>query len=197
MMRNKLVFFVFIVVIFIFSHPGIGEGNPSEPLIIPDEAIRLRILANSDTPFDQEIKLRIRDKVNEQITTWVEHLTDIDAARQLISNNTDAIEQTIEGTLRLYNVTYDFQVSYQDNVSFPDKTYGKFHYPAGEYEAVLITLGSGKGKNWWCVLFPPLCFLDFATEAEAANKPLDETDTVDEEVKVKFFLWDWLVNLFA
>ncbi|HEY4600789.1 MAG TPA: stage II sporulation protein R [Cerasibacillus sp.] len=195
-MRNKLVFFVFIIVFLIFSHPGVGEGNPSEPLIIPDEAIRLRILANSDTPFDQEIKLHIRDEVNEQISTWVEHLTDLEAARQLISNNIDAIEQTIENTLRQYNVTYDFQVSYQEKVLFPDKTYGNIHYPAGEYEAVLITLGSGEGKNWWCVLFPPLCFLDFATEVEAATEPLDEAETEDEEVEVKFFLLDWLVNLF-
>mgnify|MGYP001191698981 CR=1 FL=1 len=195
MMRNKRVLFIFIVMIFIISQPSIGEGNPSERLIIPDEAIRLRILANSDTQIDQEMKLHIRDQVNEQISTWVEHLTDIEAARQVISSQIDEIEQTIDMTLKQHDVTYDFQVSYQENVLFPDKTYGNIHYPAGEYEAILITLGSGEGKNWWCVLFPPLCFLDFATEVEAATDSQEQTET--EEVEVKFFLWDWLVNLFA
>ena len=73
----------------------------------------------------------------------------------------------------------DYSVEYGKNITFPAKLYGSFLYPAGEYEAILITLGEGNGSNWWCVLFPPLCFLDFSggtTVAEAAD-----TDTVVEE----------------
>ncbi|WP_090871879.1 stage II sporulation protein R [Oceanobacillus limi] len=198
---KKLVFFVFIFFIIFLSMPAKGQGNQTEEQldyqVIPDEAIRLRILANSDQDDDQQIKRIVRDNVNEEINEWVADLTDIDEARQLIENNIPEIKDIVKETLANEGEERDFDVEYGSNVSFPTKLYGEYLYPAGEYEAVLITLGEGKGANWWCVLFPPLCFLDFgdgASVAEASDEEIEEPEEnqeEEEEVEVKFFLFDW------
>ncbi|MUK89638.1 stage II sporulation protein R [Ornithinibacillus sp. L9] len=196
---KKLVFFVFIFFIIFLSMPAKGQGNGSEMdyQVIPDDAIRLRILANSDQDEDQKLKHQVRDNVNAEITKWVEHMTDINEARELIASKVPEIEEIVDQTLEDAGEKRDFDVEYGKNVSFPTKLYGNYLYPAGEYEAVLITLGEGQGANWWCVLFPPLCFLDFGdgiSVAEASAEELDEPEEEEEEepVKVKFFLFEWL-----
>lgn len=160
-----------------------------EVTVIPGEAIRLRILANSNDTRDQEVKHKVRNAVNEEITEWVRDLTSIDAARRIISERIEHIEQIVEDVLQAEGMAYTAKVEFT-RVPFPTKLYGNFLYPAGEYEAVLITLGAGTGTNWWCVLFPPLCFLDFSTGSavspgfENDEEESDETFTVlDEENK--------------
>ncbi|WP_373896308.1 stage II sporulation protein R [Virgibacillus sp. CBA3643] len=195
---KKLVFFAFIFFLFFFTFPNIGVSEQSDSdseydvEVIPDEAIRLRILANSDSEEDQELKRVVRDQVNEEITEWVAHITDIDEARELIESRIPKIEAIIEDTLQEENADNDFDVEYGSNVSFPMKLYGPYLYPAGEYEAVLITIGEGQGENWWCVLFPPLCFLDFESGTSVAAEETDETEEEEaEEAEVKFFLFEW------
>jgi stage II sporulation protein R len=198
---KKLVFFAFILIILFFSMPMIGSGkqyiDEDEYQVIPDEAIRLRILANSDNEEDQELKREVRDAVNAKITKWVEPIADIDEARELIQDRLPEIEETIAAVLQEENNTDAFQVEYGKNVTFPVKLYGDFLYPAGEYEAVLITLGEGEGANWWCVLFPPLCFLDFGDGTSVAEASTDGEmeeleDPEPEKAEVKFFLFEWL-----
>lgn len=198
---KKLVFFAFIFIILFFSMPMIGtsqQGFSEEDYqVIPDDAIRLRILANSDNEADQQLKRKVRDHVNEKITNWVEHIADIDEARELIQDRLPEIEATIAEVLTEENSTDDFQVEYGEEVTFPVKLYGDFLYPAGEYEAVLITIGEGEGANWWCVLFPPLCFLDFSNGTSVAEASTDEVEEIEEEedveeAEVKFFLFEWL-----
>ena len=198
---KKLVFFAFIFFILFFTQPIKGVGQHIEPTddyqVIPDDAIRLRILANSDTEVDQDLKRLVRDRVNEQITVWVQDIDEIEEARALIQKRIPDIEAIIAQVLKEENANNEFEVEYGKNISFPTKLYGSYLYPAGEYEAVLITLGEGKGANWWCVLFPPLCFLDFSngTSVAAADTDEFERDELEEEeeepVKVKFFLFEW------
>lgn len=162
--------------------------------LIPDEAIRLRILANSDSMNDQQLKYDVRDAVNKQISRWVAQVDDIHVARKIIEKNIHQVEQIVKQTISEANDSQSTNVQYQSNVTFPEKTYGHYVYPAGEYEAVLITLGEGKGENWWCVLFPPLCFLDFSNESSVteASEQDDRQDEEEEPVKVEFFLLNWL-----
>jgi stage II sporulation protein R len=204
---RKLVFFAIIFFILFFTVPVAGVGQQADYgddyQVIPDEAIRLRILANSDTDEDQDLKRLVRDRVNEKITVWVQDLTTIDKARELIEDRIPDIEQIVAQVLEEENVDTDYQVEYGKHISFPTKLYGSYIYPAGEYEALLITLGKGKGANWWCVLFPPLCFLDFSNGSSVAAAEADE-EAVDiaeeqeekeeegEKVEVKFFLFEWL-----
>ncbi|MTH54031.1 stage II sporulation protein R [Bacillus mangrovi] len=181
------------------------DGN--SPEVIPDEAIRLRILANSDAPEDQAVKLRIRDEVNKEITEWVKGIASIEEARELIRSEIGKVEEIAAAELKKEGVHQSVKVEYGSSVHFPTKLYGEFIYPAGEYEAILITLGNGEGANWWCVLFPPLCFLDFST-GQAVEAQEEEADQKEQQLKaaaekekaepeVKFFLAEWFSGLFS
>lgn len=212
---NRLVFFLrnkdqkiawkSVIILFIFSVIYLQVAVANEQSvdeesfqIIPDEAIRLRILANSDGEKDQKVKRIVRDKVNEQITNWVVDIDDIDEARQLIKSNIPEITETARQVLADYG-DKNVHVEYSEKVTFPVKLYDTYLYPAGEYEAVLITIGEGKGANWWCVLFPPLCFLDFSNgtlvadaDQEDEYEETEELEIEEEEpVKIKFFLFEW------
>ncbi|MED4163309.1 stage II sporulation protein R [Halalkalibacterium halodurans] len=145
-----------------------------------EEAIRLRILANSDAIKDQMVKRNIRDVVNGQITEWVTGLDDLDDAKQMIRENLPKIDRMVESELAALGLEQDYTVSFTQ-AQFPTKLYGNIVYQAGIYDTVLITLGEGNGENWWCVLFPPLCFLDMAS-GDAVDAS-DEEETVEEEVE--------------
>jgi len=180
-------------------------------VIIPEDAIRLRILANSNSEEDQRIKRKIRDEVNAEIARWTNHLTSREEARKVIAEKLPEIRAIARRVLKKENPSQDVQVVL-DKVYFPTKLYGNFLYPAGRYEAVLITIGEGKGANWWCVLFPPLCFLDFSSGA-AVKKPDEKTGVKDggreesrgekaeeagrkeDEVEVKFFVVELFENI--
>ncbi|MFT4415375.1 stage II sporulation protein R [Fredinandcohnia humi] len=210
--QYAIISFIFLLLIGANSHLFIDQPKAEGPVVIPDEAIRLRILANSDSEEDQALKRLIRDEVNREITVWVEELTSIEAARTLIQERLPEIEQIVSDVLERENSKQTFTVNYGRDVKFPTKLYGEFLYPAGEYEAILISLGEAKGANWWCVLFPPLCFLDFSTgdaieasneegteveiEQENVEKPVEKEKEGKEEVKVKFFLVEFFTSLF-
>ena len=142
---------------------GYMKADAKGPSVIPKEAVRLRILANSDSDKDQALKRKVRDEVKAQIDGWVADLTSFEEARKVIQSHVPEIEKTVANTLKKEGSKDSFQVKFSKNVKFPTKVYGNFIYPAGEYEAVLITIGEGEGANWWCVLFPPMCFLDFSS----------------------------------
>ena len=136
-------------------------------LIIPNEAIRLRVLANSNSKEDQELKWKVRDELQLYMYELLKDTKGIDQAREKIKQNLDQIEDCVNRTLQKYDSAIKFQIDFGLNY-FPDKECKGVVYPAGEYESVLVTLGEGNGNNWWCVLFPPLCLM----EAE-------ESDTVE------------------
>ncbi|MFD1852190.1 stage II sporulation protein R [Oceanobacillus bengalensis] len=200
---KKLVFFAFIFIILFLAMPSKGvsqeKGLEYDYEEIPDEAIRLRILANSDSEEDQALKRLVRDRVSEEVSGWVEYMTDINEARDLIESRIPEIREIVASVIEEEGVGNDYTVEYGKNVAFPTKLYGSYLYPAGEYEAILITIGEGEGDNWWCVLFPPLCFLDFSFGTTVAAADAGEMETLEEEkeveeeeeTEVKFFLFEW------
>ena len=151
-----------------------NEVIANDTVVIPSDAIRLRILANSDSAEDQALKRLVRDEVNLEITKWVAELTSKEEARDVIQAGLPVIERIAEQVVAEQNSDQDVKVEF-GQVEFPTKLYGEFLYPAGEYEAILITLGDGTGANWWCVLFPPLCFLDFSNGV-AVSEGFDEAE---------------------
>ncbi|HLR62049.1 MAG TPA: stage II sporulation protein R [Lentibacillus sp.] len=196
---SVLIFMIILLIMpvqFLSEDAGTSSAQ-SDIKVIPDEAIRLRILANSDKPDDQELKRKVRDGVNAAISEWVKDITDINEARKLIEKKIPEIRDIAADVLEEEKKHQDLDVEYGENITFPAKLYGSYMYPPGEYEAVLITLGEGKGANWWCVLFPPLCFLDFSNGTSVAEaeetKTDEEADVKDEEqeAEVKFFLFEW------
>ena len=189
--------FLLLSIIPVISTAKELQNKELDYQVIPDEAIRLRILANSDSDKDQNIKHKVRDEVNEVITEWVKDIDDIEEARQLIQDRLPELEEVVQDTLEKEDSEEEFELEYGENISFPAKLYGNYLYPAGEYEAILVTIGEGTGANWWCVLFPPLCFLDFfngtsvASDDDKAEKE-EKVEEEEEEVKVEFFLFKWL-----
>ncbi|SFA42263.1 stage II sporulation protein R [Parageobacillus thermantarcticus] len=153
-----ILLFMIGVLVNVYGHQTNAGENAA--VAVPDEAIRLRILANSDSAEDQALKRKVRDAVNAQINGWVADLTSFQEAKRVIRSHLPEIEQTVADVLRKEHSDQSYQVQF-GKVDFPTKIYGDYVYPAGRYDAILITLGDGKGANWWCVLFPPLCFLDF------------------------------------
>src|SRR5699024_8526612 len=158
---------IFIFILFILTVTMLGKEVQSEKKqeMIPDEAIRLRILANSDSEADQNIKYEVREEENQYISSLVDQMTNIEDARATVREELPKLEQIGLETIEREGMTNDIHVEYGSNVNFPEKSYGPYVYPAWEYEAVKITIGEGKGSNWWCVLFPPLCYVDVSDDA--------------------------------
>ncbi|HJV16050.1 MAG TPA: stage II sporulation protein R [Bacillales bacterium] len=206
-MKQKTIAWIYLIVLSIGTILSLYiPKNEAEAIVIPNEAIRLRILANSDKESDQVLKRQVRDAVNAKISIWVQDLTSIDDARTVIKSNLPEIQATAESVVRKQGANQAVNVKFDENVQFPTKLYGEYLYPAGEYEAILITLGEGKGANWWCVLFPPLCFLDFSNgvavekdkkkESKESQAKKVYTPEDEEPVKVKFFVVEVWEKLF-
>jgi stage II sporulation protein R len=146
--------------------------NKSEALIIPDEALRIRVIANSNTPEDQYIKEQVVTNLKTNIYDKLKDSKNVSEAQQIIVNNLEDIKYNVKQTLNKYKNDTNFTVNFGQNY-FPDKVYKGVTYKEGYYESLVVTLGEGAGSNFWCVLFPPLCLL----EAEDSD-----------EVEYKFFV---------
>ena len=140
-----------IVLLFVLTIIYISKSE--EEIIIPTNSIRYRIIANSDSTKDQMLKMNIKEKLDEEILPILSDSNSVEDSRLLIKDNLDNIKNIVS------KYTDDFDVNYGKNY-FPKKTYKGINYDAGNYESLVITLGSGLGKNWWCVLYPPLCLID-------------------------------------
>ena len=145
-----------IVVLFLVSLAFLFS-NHEEEIIIPNKAIRFRVIANSDSVEDQMKKMEIKSAVEKEVYTLINGEDNISQVRNIIEDNMDTIKDIVEE----YNVPYN--INYGNNY-FPSKTYKGIMYPAGNYESLVITLGNGAGSNFWCVLFPPLCLIDNSRE---------------------------------
>lgn len=124
-----------------------------------DKLIRFHVVANSDSPEDQALKLKVRDEIIGAMNEKFKQSSSLDQSREIIRENLNEIQHIAKMELDKQGSTYDVSVDF-DQHSFPTKSYGNFVLPAGKYEAVKVVIGEGKGENWWCVMFPPLCFID-------------------------------------
>lgn len=128
---------------------------------IPKEALRLRVIANSDSAADQTLKLQVRNAVVLKVGQLLHGAKTPDEAREILMKEIPTLQQVALQVVHAHGNPYGVQTEVA-KVPFPTKVYGNQVYPAGNYEALRIVLGAGKGANWWCVLFPPLCFVDIA-----------------------------------
>ena len=158
---------------------------------IREEVLRLHVIANSDEDYDQELKLKVRDALLQSGESIFSGSEDIISAESKIANKQDILRYTAEETI--YNLGFDYDVKIELARSyFPTKTYGELTLPAGYYKAVRVIIGQGKGKNWWCIMFPPLC-LPAATNSEnIISDFLSEEEmqivTSDPKYEVRFWL---------
>ncbi|WP_195940728.1 stage II sporulation protein R [Romboutsia sp. 1001713B170131_170501_G6] len=136
-----------------------------------DKLIRFHVIANSDSDEDQELKLKVRDAVIEYLQPKLLKSKSISQSEEIIKNEYDQIERISENIIKENGYTYDIKVGIEYS-NFPTKQYSSVVLPAGEYKALKIVIGEGTGKNWWCVMFPPLCFID--EENGVIDKATDE-----------------------
>lgn len=126
---------------------------------IPIESIRIRIIANSNSIEDQNIKLKVKNSLEKEIYELTKDSKSIEETRKILNNNLKNFDNIITKTLKNNDYKTDYTIKYGVNY-FPKKEYKGVKYHEGNYESLVITLGEGKGDNWWCVLFPPLCLID-------------------------------------
>ncbi|WZL73558.1 stage II sporulation protein R [Clostridiaceae bacterium 35-E11] len=137
-----------------------------------EQLIRFHVLANSDKPEDQALKLQVRDRIIKEMNPKFAQSKSLDETREIIENNIGHIEKIALEEIQKSNYSYDVKASLGAS-NFPTKNYGSVTLPAGSYEALRVVIGKGEGANWWCVLFPPLCFIDMKnglTDEETKNE---------------------------
>src|SRR5690625_441696 len=134
MIRNITFTIMIFMICLMTNSVAMNEVLSERFTMIPDEAIRLRILANSNDERDQQVKLAVRDQVSSYINHLVAHVETIEEARVIIHEHLPYINELVARTLHTYEKTDDFNVAFQQNVPFPEKTYGSYVYPEGDYE---------------------------------------------------------------
>ncbi len=174
---------------------------------IAKEIIRFHVLANSDSDEDQQLKLKVKGDVVEALAPILKDATTVEEARSLLSSNLELIKSAAQKTVGENGYSYPVSVTFEKTY-FPLKIYGEFIFPPGTYEALRVQIGEAKGKNWWCVMFPQLCFIDstYSIVDKESEKKLQRLLT-DEEyesllnkkapVKVKFKIWEQLKKLLS
>ncbi|HHX16311.1 MAG TPA: stage II sporulation protein R [Mollicutes bacterium] len=137
--------------------------------IIPDDAIRLRVLANSNSSYDQNVKEKVKTQLQSEVYTHLKDAANIDDARDIIKANIGNFDKSIKKVMEKenYNIGYNIDFGYH---YFPNKEYKGIEYDEGYYESILVKIGKGEGNNWWCVLFPPLCLLEAEESTEVEYK---------------------------
>lgn len=126
---------------------------------IANKIIRFHVIANSDSEEDQNLKLSVKEAVITYASPLLENSKDINETREILAENTEEIISIANGVIENHGYSYGVK-AYFTTSYFPTKSYGDVTFPSGKYEAYKIEIGESKGKNWWCVMYPPLCFID-------------------------------------
>lgn len=177
-MKKKLNF-ILILTILIFLYIVLLSFNYSQAISynLSDSVFRLHIIANSDSSADQELKLKVRDKIIEYMNTLTSSSSDKKDVISIVNNHLDSFKEIALNTIKENGYNYDVNIEI-GNFNFPTKTYGDISFPAGNYNALKIEIGDAIGQNWWCVLFPPLCFVNSSTGVV----PDDSKNTLKENI---------------
>ena len=162
-MAKKIMIIMAIVVVVLVNNVKAKE------VIIPDNAIRIRIIANSNSFKDQFIKGQVRDSLQLEINEMLANVKTIEEARSILNKNLKKFDFVVKKVLKRNNADLNYNINYGMNY-FPEKEFKGVNYNEGYYESIVVTLGKGKGNNWWCVLFPPLCLM------ESEEKDMDDIE---------------------
>ena len=174
---KKIILMFVIIITYVIIGNVMATNN-----LIPDDAIRIRVIANSNSKYDQQVKNKVKQTLEYDMYNILKNTTDLEEARNLIRDNLSIVEKNIDKTLQEEGYKLPFDVNFGLNY-FPKKEFKGITYDEGYYESVVVTLGEGLGDNWWCVLFPPLCML----EAEETNTTEVEYTTMVKIMIDKYF----------
>ncbi|MGE5327935.1 MAG: stage II sporulation protein R [Deltaproteobacteria bacterium] len=176
-MKHLLILSI-LVVSYIILSGYIYSEKISEDLA--KNVVRLHVIANSDSKHDQQIKLMVRDSILKYMEENSKGIKSADEAKNFICKNLLNIENIACTALKSYGSDYSAK-AYFGKFVFPTKVYGDVTLPSGEYQSLRVVLGNGIGKNWWCVMFPPLCFVDASTGVLPDESKLQLKSVLTEE----------------
>ena len=205
---KNAILLIFLLSLYIFISAQSYVTAVSSDL--SEAVFRLHVLANSDSDEDQELKLKVRDKLLAYMNSICADCSTKEEAISIAQNHKEEFKKIAEETIRENGYNYSVQINI-NNFYFPTKNYGDISLPAGFYDALRVEIGSGKGKNWWCVMFPSLCFIDISSGIvdDEAKENLEEhlsdesfniiSDSENTELKFKFKLIEFFAEkgLFA
>lgn len=177
------------------------EINESGLAPTSEQLIRFHVLANSDSEQDQALKRAVRDAILKEVAPQLAASRSLDESRQILKQISPDMESIGQYVVKMWGKDYSVRTEY-GHTSFPTKSYGSLVLPAGDYEALRVVIGEGQGSNWWCVLFPPLCFIDIeqstAVQVDGKNpikNVVKQTEKSSDSPKVRFFFWE-IINRF-
>ena len=147
---------------------------------LSDSVFRLHVLANSDSSEDQNLKYKVRDKLIEYMNSLIPNCEDKYAVIATAKEHVEDFRQIALDTIAAEGYNYNVQIEI-GNFKFPTKQYGDISFPAGFYDALRVKIGKAEGQNWWCVMFPPLCFVDVTTGVVPDESKKEMQDNMTEE----------------
>lgn len=199
-----IIIMIGILTIGAIVHNSNLSSDKAEFTSTPDQLIRFHVLANSDSEQDQAMKRAVRDAILKEVSPQLAVSQSLDESRKILRKVSPDMVDIARSVVKTWGKDYVVHTEY-GHFSFPTKSYGTLVLPAGEYEALRIVIGEGQGSNWWCVLFPPLCFIDIdhSTAVQVDGKPGIPIirDSQDQRIKrttssstgspkVRFYFWE-------
>ena len=200
--KNSLILLILLflyVSICAFSYVSAVSTN------IENSVFRLHVIANSDLDYDQKLKYKVRDSLIDYMNNLCRDVKNKEEANEIAKNHTDDFKKIAEETIIQNGFNYPVTVEI-GNFDFPTKNYGDISFPAGYYDALRVKIGKAEGQNWWCVMFPPLCFVNVSSgivpdeSKELIKQELDDesfsiiSDENNSEIQFKFGLIEWFKN---
>lgn len=192
---KKICILAGILIAFIVTGIAVDVKKDRMQKELAEQVFRFHVLANSDSKKDQELKLKVKDRIIAYMKEKLPESDSVETTKEWAKNNTEALEKVAAEVIS--EEGYDYPVKARVLFcNFPDKSYGDVTFPAGRYEALRIEIGNARGQNWWCVLYPNLCFIDAVhavvpDEGKEDLKKVLEEDTYEMVTATKRFRIKW------
>ena len=208
LIKNPKVKMVIILSFLIFAYTSICAFSYAQTVSqeLSDSVFRLHVIANSNSTEDQNLKYIVRDNLIKYMNNICGNCSDKEDAIKLVNENIPNFQKIAEDTIKQNGFNYPVSIEI-GNFEFPTKTYGDISLPAGYYDALKVQIGEAKGQNWWCVMFPPLCFVDVTSgvvpdeSKEIMQENLDNeeytliSDNESTDIKFKFSLIEFFKGI--
>ena len=205
--KNSKIGISITLILLLFLYTTISAISYVEAVStdISDSVFRLHVIANSDSDEDQSLKYKVRDNLLKYMNNICSNCTSKQEAISLVTEHQEKFKQVALDTIKNEGYSYNVKINI-GNFEFPTKQYGDISLPAGYYDALRVEIGEAKGRNWWCVMFPSLCFIDVSSgivpeesKEELQNVLSDEeysiiSDNSDNGIKLKFKLIEFFAN---
>lgn len=205
--KNSKIGISITLILLLFLYTTINAISYVEAVStdISDSVFRLHVIANSDSNEDQSLKYKVRDNLLKYMNNICSDCSSKQEAIDLVTEHQEEFKQVALDTIKKEGYSYNVKINI-GNFEFPTKQYGDISLPAGYYDALRVEIGEAKGRNWWCVMFPSLCFIDVSSgivpeesKEELQNILSDEeysiiSDNSDNEIKLKFKLIEFFAN---